>query len=354
MFWILAFVALFLAALFIVDFLIAAPGYKGPKSDHFNGKKFGLPDQHKARSLFDIIKWGVSGDRGTWIEQDENNYNLQPKPFVDEHFAVTFVNHSTFLLQVDGLNILTDPIWSDRASPYSWIGPKRMRPPGIQFEDLPEIDCLLISHNHYDHLDLPTVLKLRDTFNPRFIAPLGVSEFLKKKGIVNSVDLDWWDEFEINSRTSLHAVPARHFSGRGVFDRDKTLWSGFVLQSESGTIYFAGDTAYGDFFPKISERFSPIDLALIPIGAYKPRWFMQSIHCNPGEAVQIHKEVNAKLSIAAHFGTFPLADEGMYEPSEDLEKALEKYNISKKEFIALEEGEVKTIYAGEGIEALRA
>ncbi len=351
MIWILGFITLFLTALFIVDFLIAAPGHKGPKSDHFDGKKFGLPDQHKARSLFDIIKWGVSGDRGSWIKHDENKYQARLKPLIDNDINVTYVNHSTFLLQLNGLNILTDPVWSDRASPYSWIGPKRMRPPGIKFEDLPEIDIVLISHNHYDHLDLPTVLQLREKFNPQFITPLGVSQFLERNDITNSYDLDWWDELSLNESVAVNAVPARHFSGRGVFDRDKTLWCGYVIESSSGTIYFAGDTAYSDFFLEIGERFSPIDLALIPIGAYKPRWFMRPIHCNPDEAVKIHQDVNARQSFAAHFGTFPLADEGMNEPVEDLTKALEKNGLTETEFTALDEGESKTVHSQKGVKS---
>ncbi len=339
MIWLLGFIGLFFAALFTVDYLISAPAYKGPATDHFDGKKFGDADEGKARNLYDIIKWGLSGKKGEWEKlphiKDENR---PASGIADDNIAVTFVNHSTFLIQMDGLNILTDPIWSERASPYSWIGPKRMRPPGIRFEDLPEIDLVLISHNHYDHLDLPTVLLLKDTFDPVFITPLGVAQFLSQHNISVTVDLDWWDEHEINERFSINAVPARHFSGRGVFDRDKTLWCGYVIHNRSHTIYFAGDTAYGDFFSEICNRFSRIDLALIPIGTYKPRWFMQPIHTDPSEAVQIHKDVNARQSIGTHFGTFPLADEGMDEPLEDLIKAREKYEIPTTDFTTLKEG----------------
>ncbi len=339
MIWLLGFIGLFFAALFIVDSLISAPAYKGPVSDHFDGKKFGDSDESKARNLFDIIKWGVSGKKGKWKKLPKSaKKNSTFSVIDDDNMAVTFVNHSTYLIQMDGLNILTDPIWSNRASPYQWIGPKRMRPPGIRFEDLPQIDLVLVSHNHYDHLDLSTVLRLKNKFDPVFVTPLGVGQFLNQHDISVTVHLDWWDKYEFNKCFSVNAVPARHFSGRGVFDRDKTLWCGYVIQSRAGTIYFAGDTAYGDFFSEIGNRFSPIDLAIIPIGAYKPRWFMQPIHVNPEEALKIHLDVQSAQSIGSHFATFPLADEGMNEPLEDLIKAREKYEIPTTDFTTLKEG----------------
>ncbi len=346
MIWIFAFAAFWLAALLVVDYLISAPVYKGPVSDHFDGKKFGHPYNQKSRTLFDILKWAVNGDRGEWQEVTESPVKKSlPESSSNEDIAVTFVNHSTFLIQIDGFNILTDPTWSLRASPYSWIGPKRMRPPGLRFDDLPEIDAVLITHNHYDHLDLPTCVQLKEQFNPVFITPLGVGQFLEQKKM-NTVDLDWWDEHKINEYFKVTAVPAEHFSGRGVFDRDKTLWCGFVLQNPSTTIYYAGDTAYGSFFSEIGDQFPGLDLAFIPIGAYKPRWFMQPIHCDPDEAVQIHQDVNSRQSIGMHYGTFPLADEGRDEPKQDLAKAREKYGINEEMFCALEEGETKVFVVG--------
>lgn len=348
MIWLLAIPGLLLIGLLVVDFQISAPGYSGPSINHFEGKKFINPDKIKGRGLFDMLKLALTSRRGKWQQIYRTNVNFPsastfinpPKP------SITFVNHATFLIQVDGLNILTDPIWSKRASPYSWVGPKRMRPPGIRFDDLPAIDVVLISHNHYDHLDLATVKRLKDEHDPLFITPLGVGQFLNKHGVTNTADLNWNDEYKIGNRVDVNCVPAQHFSGRGVFDRDQTLWCGYVIESPLTTIYFAGDTAYGSFFKEIGERFN-IDVSLIPIGAYKPPWFMQPIHTNPDEAIQIHKDVQSTQSIGTHFGTFPLAAESMKEPVEDLATARNKYRVLTADFFVLQEGKTFTFQAEE-------
>lgn len=341
MIWFLAIPGILLLGLLIVDFQISATAYEGEERTHFNGKKFINPDKLRGRSFLDILKWSINGDRGEWEKIYMTDVDFPPdstfRKNMDE-LSVTFVNHATFLLQINGLNFLTDPIWSRRASPYSWIGPKRMRPPGIRFEDLPPIDYVLISHNHYDHLDLQTVTRLKEDHNPFFITPLGVSQFLNRHGINRTTELDWNDSHQINQSMAVHSVPAQHFSGRGVFDRDQTLWCGFVLETDLSTVYFAGDTAYGSFFTDIGESFN-IDLSLIPIGAYKPRWFMQPIHTDPDEAVQIHQDVQSSKSIGMHFGTFPLADEAMHEPENDLATAREKYGLQDDAFVTLEEGQ---------------
>lgn len=342
--WILAIIILLVSATFLVDYIISAPGYQGPKSDYFNGTTFKNISNVRARGLNDVVRWSFTGDPGEWQKISENEVEMrQPKIPEQGETAITFVNHATFLIQVDGSTILTDPIWSDRASPFDWIGPKRMRPPGVSFDDLPEIDAVLISHNHYDHLDLPTVLRLQKSFDPQFIVPLGVGELLKQNGITNIIELDWWQQFVLSEDTHISSVPAQHFSGRGLTDRDKTLWSGYVIENEAGNIYFAGDTGYDGFFPEIGERFGPIDTALIPIGAYRPRWFMEPIHVDPEEAVQVHLDIQARQSIGIHFGTFPLADDGMTEPLDDLQSAREKFNVSDEEFTTLKEGETKII-----------
>lgn len=325
----------------VVDFFINAPTYNGPKTDHFDGKKFSNLDGIRARGFTDIIKWALTEEPGEWKELNEKDVSYGKPPIAkieDGSIHVTFVNHATFLIQACGLNILTDPIWSLRASPFQWIGPKRMRPPGIRFEDLPDIDLVLISHNHYDHLDIHTVKRLQEEHNPQFITPLGVSLFLHQHGITNTVEMDWWESREADNAISISAVPSQHFSGRGLSDRDKTLWCGYVLQTKAGTVYFAGDSGYDGFFEKIGSTFNPIDLALIPIGAYRPRWFMEPIHVDPEQAVQIHRDVGARKSIGMHFGTFPLADDGMNEPQADLAKAKEKYGLAEDAFITLEQG----------------
>lgn len=336
-------VALFLTVgAFIVDFIISAPASSGLISDHFNGKTFFNLDNIKARGFKDVIKWSFTGNPGKWKKLSEKDVKFgdPPQPVLNNGEAVfTFVNHSTFLIQAHGINILTDPVWSKRISPFQWVGPKRMRPPGIRFDDLPEIHLVLISHNHYDHLDINTLINLKEAFSPLFVTPLGVSSYLKENGIFNTIELDWWQEFRFNHHLSVSGVPAQHFSGRGLTDRDKTLWCGYVMQLPEGNIYFAGDTGYDGFFKEIGGRFTPIRVALIPIGAYRPRWFMLPIHVDPDEAVLIHKDVKAEHSIGMHFGTFALADEGMNEPVKDLAIARKKYGIATEEFRTLNEGE---------------
>ncbi|MCL4158274.1 UNVERIFIED_CONTAM: hypothetical protein GTU68_002778, partial [Idotea baltica] len=248
-----------------------------------------------------------------------------------------FVNHSTFLIQLDTLNILTDPIWSKRCSPSQLIGPARQRPPGITFESLPNIDVVLISHNHYDHLDKQTIKRLQKEHKPQFIVPLGVSHFFKKLGIENVIEIDWNEEVAFKS-IKIKGTPAVHFSSRGLFDGDKTLWCGYIIKG-SKKVYFAGDTAYDEhIFKNIGIENPTIDLSIIPIGAYKPNWFMTRIHTNPSEAVQIHLDLKSKKSVATHFGTFALADEAQSEAGKDLKVALLERKIKTGEFIIPEEG----------------
>ncbi|SMO81949.1 MBL fold metallo-hydrolase [Fodinibius sediminis] len=338
-------------ALLVVDKLISAPRYKEGTSNHFNGKKFVNPHELEEHHYGDVLKWWFSGnDKGSWFRlyREDLPDPRKPQPSVDSReLQVTFVNHATFLLQFDGLNILTDPIWNHRASPYQWIGPKRMRPPGLEFNDLPPIDTVLISHNHYDHLDLQTVKNLQQAHDPTFVVPLGVEQFLHEHNIDKTVHLDWWNRHRFSKKLTLTAVPARHFSGRGLFDRNKTLWCGYVLHTALGNIYFAGDTGYGEFFHEIGQRFGPMHTSFIPIGAYKPRWFMESIHLSPREAVQAHREVQSRQSFAMHFGTFPLADDGMYEATNELRTALADEPLLRDQFLIPVEGERHIIPASQ-------
>lgn len=346
MIWSFAFFATLAAALFIVDKLLAAPKYDDNSSNHFDGSKFVNPDDAGTHRYWEVLKWWLGGnDKGTWHKLSEDEVPSFPAPSENVSpgkLEFTFINHASFLIQVDGLNILTDPIWSYRASPYQWIGPKRMRPPGLKFDDLPPIDIVLLSHNHYDHLDLDTVLKLHRKYDPRFVVPLGVEKLLHDHNIDKTVHLDWWDRADLSNGLNLTAVPSRHFSGRGLFDRNKTLWCGYVLHTSVGNIYFAGDSGYGPFFKEIGKRFGPMHISFIPIGAYKPRWFMHAIHMDPEEAVEAHKDVQSQQSYAMHFGTFPMADDGMYEPSEDLQTALNKHDIADGEFKVPVEGKPYT------------
>jgi L-ascorbate metabolism protein UlaG (beta-lactamase superfamily) len=345
--WILAAVLVIVTAFWIVEQLIGAPHYSENQSAHFDGKKFINPDGLNGHHYYDVLKWWFSGnEKGPWYTFTEKDFPEIQKPeqsVNNQDFHVTFVNHATFLLQMEGQNILTDPIWSRRASPYQWIGPKRMRPPGIRFENLPPIDTVLISHNHYDHLDLQTVKDLHQVHDPLFVVPLGVEQFLHDHGISKTVRLDWWEQHQLDNQFSLTAVPARHFSGRGLFDRNKTLWCGYILHTPLGNIYFAGDSGYGDFFKEIGRKFGPMHTSFIPIGAYKPRWFMAPIHISPEEALQVHQDVSSEQSFAMHFGTFPMADDGMKDPPKDLTAARKELEIPESDFIIPKEGQTKIV-----------
>jgi L-ascorbate metabolism protein UlaG (beta-lactamase superfamily) len=325
-----------------VGISISAPRYKGPVTDHFNGKTFTNPTGVKAKGTREVFKWMFTRKRGKWTENKTDQYGPRPLAFFKEGIRITFVNHTTFLIQVDGINILTDPVYSERVSPFTWAGPKRMRKPGIRFEDLPRIHIVLLSHNHYDHLDIETMRIIQGAHHPRIITPLGVKAYLDKEQIVGAVDLDWWDETTLLEKIKITSVPAQHFSGRGSLDRDATLWCGYVIETVHGKVYFAGDTGYNDVtFKEIGERLNEIEVSIIPIGAYKPRWFMSPIHVEPEEAVKIHVDTKSQVSIASHFGTFPLADDAYEDPVTDLKIALQKHHLSEEDFMTLKEGESK-------------
>lgn len=339
----LIFVALivFVVGLILVmGYSFSTTPYQGKVTDHFDGSVFTNPDGVRTdKGVFDIIKWMLARKPGAWEASSLEDFPYGEKPIErSDSLRITYVNHSTFLIQVDSMNILTDPIWGDRTSPLSFAGPKRMRPPGIDFDDLPPIDFVVISHNHYDHLDINTLERLKEKFDPWILTPLGVDLDLKERGFDRSIHLEWWSTVNMSARVGVHAVPAQHFSGRGLFDRNKSLWAGYVITTVHGNIYFAGDTGYGDFFKEIGNRFGPLKVALLPIGAYKPQWFMSPVHISPEEALQVHKDVKSEFTIGMHYGTFPLADDGQFDPENDLKKAFSEYNFDSSAFILLKEG----------------
>lgn len=252
--------------------------------------------------------------------------------------SITWIGHASFLVQLDGLNILTDPVLSRRTSPVQWAGPARIAPLGLSLAELPKIDVVLISHNHYDHLDEATVRQLAGRDAPAFVVPLGLKAWLARRGIEQVTELDWWQHTEVRG-LRVHAVPAQHFSGRGAGDRNRTLWCGYVYECGGQRHYFAGDTGYGPDFVEIGRRFAPIDLAMIPIGAYDPRDFMRPVHVDPEEAVRIHGDVGSRQSLAMHWGTFRLTLEPLDEPPRRLAAALAAAGIPAAAFRVLQHGE---------------
>ena len=251
---------------------------------------------------------------------------------------MTFVGHSTVLIQAEGLNVLTDPIWSGRASPVRWAGPRRHRPPGLRFEDLPPIDVLLVSHDHYDHCDLPTLRRLLERQRPATFCPLGVDRLLSRVGFPSPRALDWWESSTLCEGVRVHCTPAQHFSGRSLLDRNRTLWCSWLLEAPHGNVYFGADTGFGPHFDEIAGRFAPPRLALLPIGAFRPRWFMAPVHMSPDDALRAHLILGAGTSVAIHHGTFRLADDGESEAADRLRR-LVRESPPPAPFLVLKEGE---------------
>lgn len=302
----------------------SAPGYTGPRSDHFDGEVFHNQEPQESHGFFDLIKWQATREQGPWRDWTDAAPGPPPPKRVGRgELRVTFVNHATTLIQMDGLNILTDPVWSNVVGPAFEIGPARVRPPGIRYEDLPPIDVVLVSHNHYDHMDVPTLRRLAADHKPRIFAGLGSRAIFYGEGVEGATDLDWWQVEDVAPEVRVTGVPATHFSSRGLCDRNNTLWMGFVVSGPSGIVYFAGDTGFGKHFQQIRERFGRVRLAVLPIGAYLPRWFMREVHIDPAEAVKAHLTLGAATSVGMHFGTFRLADEGQDDPPAELARALE-------------------------------
>jgi L-ascorbate metabolism protein UlaG (beta-lactamase superfamily) len=260
-----------------------------------------------------------------------------PSPGPDE-IVVTFVGHATFLIQAGATSILVDPVYYRRASPVSFAGPRRARAPGVRFDDLPTISLILLSHNHYDHCDLGTLRQLERRYHPSVVTPLGNGALLRSAGVGRVEEIDWWEKAS-TAPLPITLTPAQHFSARHMFDRNRALWGGFLIEIGGRRILFAGDTGYGPHFPEIAARLSPVDLALLPIGAYEPRWFMKDIHMNPAEAVQAHLDLAARQSIAMHFGTFQLTPEGIDDPPRELATALCDRGIPATQFRIIDCGE---------------
>ena len=299
-------------------------------------------DHHDFRKFFKFL-WAFQ--RKTWakVEFPMARPDLAWLAQNRERASATWIGHSTFLVQLGGLNVLTDPHFTRRASPLGWAGPERLAPPGMAIKDLPAIDIVLISHNHYDHLDEGSVRAIAKA-HPKavFVVPTGVRRWLQRRHIGNVVELGWWQSHDGHG-FRVTAVPVQHFSGRTATDRNATLWCGLVLEAGGKKLFFAGDTGYSKDFAEIHKRLGPMDLSLLPIGAYEPRWFMRAMHVNPEEAVKIHRDVHSKLSIAMHWGTFRLTEEPLDQPPAQLAAALAAAGIPPEKFVVFKHGETRRL-----------
>jgi len=332
-----------MAVIFLTAFLTAwalsSPLYGGSaKGAQFDGRRF-----HNLvlaeREFRDYAKWFAELQSSTWVAQPDAAIGPPPPQRVaGAELRVTHINHSTVLVQTQNLNILTDPIWSNRASPVSFFGPHRYRPPGINFADLPPIDAVIVSHSHYDHMDIPTLRKLYERDQPVFLVGLGNKVLLENHGIRNVEELDWWQDRALGSETRIHGVPAQHWSSRSLTDRNNTLWMSYVIETPGGSIYFAGDTGLGPHFKMIHERFGNIRLALIPIGAYLPRWFMKPVHLSPEDAIIAAQQLHAQTSVAIHYGTFRLGQDGQTQAPDELRRLSEEKGIPADRFWILDFG----------------
>jgi L-ascorbate metabolism protein UlaG (beta-lactamase superfamily) len=318
---------------------------------HFDGKRFFNPSPEGRHEVAPRDVWRMLRTRReAWPDRVPVTRST-PVSVIPGELAVTYIGHASFLIQTDAGAVLTDPVFSERASPLRFVGPRRVRAPGVPLDELPPIALVLLSHNHYDHCDARSLRTLIRRFEPRFVTPLGNARLLRSFGARDVTELDWWGRADVGG-FDVTVTPAQHFSSRTPFDRNHALWSGFLVASGGHRVYFAGDSGYGPHFSEIGVRLGPIDLGLIPIGAYDPRWFMRPIHMNPEEAVQVHVEVGASRSLAMHHGVFRLTPEPIDEPARRLAAAVLDRGLAADSFVAPEPGERLTIASNGRPEAL--
>ncbi len=352
----LSFISLALALTLLIPAFMEATGLSAEKmqqtSDHFDGLTYFNPVDPqippnppgrtaKSNPAWWVWNWILGNDWPQWPTAKDISPGPRPVTRVPKgEISITPVGHATFLIQMDGLNILTDPIWSERCSPVPWAGPKRHVQPGIRFEDLPPIDVVLVSHNHYDHLDLPTLKRLAKRGTPRSIVTLGNLYLVKSADIPTVDELDWWQSVRISPDITITLVPAQHFSMRSLADYNHTLWGGFVISGHSGNVYYSGDTGYGPHFQEIARRFSPIRVALLPIAPFRPQKrddttpaHRSVVHMGPAEAVKAHLDLGAPFTIAAHYQVFRLGIEGYDDAVTVLASTMKEQNLKPDTFV---------------------
>lgn len=316
--------------------------YKGPTSDHFDGNNFFNPIRRSPHFFLNFLRWQFTSASAPWSNDIYSLLDEPPQKVEGKTLRVSFIGHSTVLIQTNGYNILTDPIWSQRASPLSWIGPKRVCDAGILFDKLPKIDIVLISHNHYDHLDKATLTKIWLRDHPQIITPLGNDTIIRSfHPSIESDALDWHQSIKIDDNVTITLQPVQHWSSRGFRDRDHALWGAFLIQAEGGNIYFAGDSGYGhgEHFRNTGLEFGPMRFSIIPIGTFEPYWFMKYGHMNPEEAVKAFIDLHSIYGMAIHFATFKLSDESYDLPIQLFKVACRQHEITKNRF--------RTLYIGE-------
>jgi L-ascorbate metabolism protein UlaG (beta-lactamase superfamily) len=323
--------------------------YDGPVSDHFDGTRFFDPHSSPPKSLTTLFRWYSARDKAEWPTWAPSPYSDRPPTrAAGAEWRLSYIGHASWLLQTASLNILIDPVWGDRVSPVSFAGPKRVNDPGIPFDALPPIDVVLVSHCHYDHLDVETLSRLAAKFNCRVITPLGNDTIMKAHdAAIRAEPYDWHQRVELGQNVAVTLVPTHHWSARGLTDRNKALWASFIIETPAGRIYHVADSGYGSghHFRGARDRYGPFRLAILPIGAYEPRWFMGDQHMNPAESVRAFQTCGAQFALGHHYGTFQLTDESIDAPVEALNAARIDAGIEPDTFRLLKPGQVWEVEA---------